>query len=113
MTSVVLRPLPVLYACAGCREFGYSAPRVASALDERGLVECIWLGVTPPPSTVSGRYPLMTLDACEKACASNWVRNRGRSAEHAFFVEPHERDVPQAAAARIAAELDPRSRAGI
>lgn len=108
MTSIVVRPLPVLYACTGCREFGYAAPRIARALDERGVAECIWLGATPPPSTVSGRYPLMTLDACEKGCARDWVSKRGRSVECAFVAEPHERDEPQAATARIVAELAPR-----
>jgi uncharacterized metal-binding protein len=110
MPSVVLRPLPVLYACAGCREFGYSAPRVGRALDERGVVECIWLGATPPPSTVSGRYPIMTLDACEKGCARNWVCEHGRSVERACYLQPQERDDPPTATARIAAELDPSSR---
>jgi uncharacterized metal-binding protein len=112
MTIVVLRPLPVLYACAGCSEFGYSAPRVANALDARGVVECIWLGATPPPSTVSGRYPIITLDACEKACAMQWVRKHGRTVERACFVKPQERDDPPTATARIAAELAPRFRGG-
>jgi uncharacterized metal-binding protein len=110
MTRVVLRPLPVLYACSGCSELGYSAVRVARALDEQGVVEAIWLG--DAPLRVTGRYPIFTLDACGKGCARDWVRARGGRVEKAFALEPQERDVPEAATARLTAELDPRFRGG-
>ena len=110
MTRVVLRPLPVLYACAGCSEFGYSAARVAQALDARGIAEAIWLG--DAPQRVTGRYPVFTLDACRKGCARDWVHVRGARVEKTLVLEPHERDVPEAATARLTAELDPRFRGG-
>jgi uncharacterized metal-binding protein len=110
MTRVVLRPLPVLYACAGCSEFGYSAIRVARALDARGLAEAIWLGDTS--LRVTGRYPVFTLEACGKGCAQDWVHARGARVEKAFVLEPQERDVPEAATARLAAKLGPRLRGG-
>ena len=102
---MIVRPLPVLYACAGCREFGYAAPRVARALDGMGVAESVWLGDNPP--RVTGRYPIVTLDACERGCARDWVWKKDASVQCAFFLEPHERDDPQAAAARIAGELSP------
>ena len=105
-SRMIVRPLPVLYACAGCKEFGYAAPRVARALDERGLAETIWLGAAPPG--VTGRYPIFTLDACEKGCARKWVRDLGGGVQRAFTLEPLERDDLEAATARIAAELSPR-----
>jgi uncharacterized metal-binding protein len=100
---MIVWPLPVLYACAGCREFGYAAPRVARELDRRGLVEAIWLGSAPP--RVTGRYPILALDACGKGCAAQWARERGGAVQRAFVLEPGERDDLEAASARIAAEI--------
>jgi uncharacterized metal-binding protein len=99
------RPRPVLYACAGCAEFGYAAPRVAQALQERGLVDAIWLGAVP--ARISDRYPILALDACQNACARDWIRAQGGRVDRAMVLEPLERDAPEAAAARIAAELSP------
>jgi uncharacterized metal-binding protein len=103
LSSVVLRPLPVLYACAGCRQFGYAAPRVARTLDERGLAESVWLGEAP--ERVTQRYPIFSLDACDKRCASDWVHAHGARVQRAFMLEPLERDDPAAAVERIAAML--------
>lgn len=100
-----VRPFPVLYACAGCREFGYAAPRVARALDERGLAEAHWLG--DAPERVSGRYPIVTLDACPKRCARDWVHAQGVAEQCAFLLSPRERDDVQAALERIARLLSP------
>jgi uncharacterized metal-binding protein len=101
--SFVVWPMPVLYACAGCAEFGYAAPRVARALDERGLVEAIWLGRAR--LRVTGRYPILSLDACEKRCAREWVCERGGTVALALVLDPLERDAPEVAIARIAARL--------
>jgi len=101
--SVVVRPLPVLYACAGCPQFGYAAPRVASALDRRGLAESVWLG--EPPARITGRYPVYSLDACGKRCASDWVQAQGGSVQRVFELTPLERDDPAVAVERIAAAV--------
>lgn len=103
MPGVTVRPLPVLYACKGCAAYGYSAPRVARALDRRGLVEAVWLG--DASDGVSERFPIHTLDACAERCAADWVHARGRRVSRAFVLEPAERDDPEAAVARIAAVL--------
>jgi uncharacterized metal-binding protein len=101
--SSVVRPLPVLYACAGCRQFGFAAPRVARALDERGLAESVWLGEAP--QRITGRYPIFSLDACDKRCASGWAHAHGATVQRAFTLAPLERDDPAAALERIAAVM--------
>ena len=100
---MLVRLFPVLYACAGCREYGYAAPRVARALDERGLAEAHWLG--DAPARVSERYPILTLDGCPKRCALEWVQAQGAPVQCAFLLAPQERDDPQSAVERIARAL--------
>ena len=51
--KVIVKALPVLYACAGCPEYGFAAPRVAQALDELGLAEAAWLGKVPRSAAVT------------------------------------------------------------
>lgn len=102
---VVLRPFPVLYACPGCAQFGYAAPRVARRLDERRLVEAVWLGAVPRWGTVTTRFPILTLDACEKGCARSWVESKGGRAEQCFVLTPLERLDDEGAARRIATAL--------
>ncbi len=101
--SVVVRPLPVLYACAGCREFGYAAPRVASALDRRGLVEARWLG--GHGVRLAARFPILALDACPKRCAKDWIEIQGREVQAALLITPEERDDPESAARRLSREV--------
>jgi uncharacterized metal-binding protein len=102
----VATPLPVLYACQGCPEFGHAAARVAQSLDESGLAQAIRLGSAQ--AGVTGRYPVFSLDACEKGCARQWAREHCGSVERAFTLQPPERDAPCKATARIAAELSTR-----
>lgn len=101
----IVKPFPVLYACSGCSQFGYSAPRVAQRLDERGLVEAVWLGATPQSRTVTTRFPILALDACEKGCARAWVESSGARAQQCFVLTPLERVDDEGAARRIAAVL--------
>lgn len=98
--KIVLRPLPVLYACEGCPEFGYSAPRVGQVLERRGWAELAWLGARgPKPLT---RFPVYSLDACERACAKRWLEERGVQVQRALVLDPLERLEPERAADRIA-----------
>jgi uncharacterized metal-binding protein len=99
--KIQLRPLPVLYACAGCPEFGYAAPRVAQALDRMGKAEMAWLGA-PGPKPLA-RFPVFSLDACEKGCAKRWLEERGVQVQRALFLGPPDRDDTEGAAERIAA----------
>jgi uncharacterized metal-binding protein len=97
----VLRPLPVLYACAGCPEFGYAAPRVGRALDLAGKAELCWLG-SPRPMALA-RFPVYSLDACERRCAKRWLEERGVQVQRAIVLEPLDRLETDRAAARLAA----------
>lgn len=103
--KVIVKALPVLYACAGCPEFGFAAPRVAQRLDGQGLAEAAWLGKVPRSAAVTARYPIYSLDACDRNCAREWAEAQGAEVERAFVLAPAERDDPEGAAARIAAAL--------
>lgn len=98
---ILLRPLPVIYACAGCPEFGYAAPRVAQALDRRGKAEMAWLGQRGPKPIA--RFPIFSLDACERGCAKKWLEERGLQVQRAILLEPLDRVDPERAAERLAA----------
>jgi uncharacterized metal-binding protein len=98
---MVLRPLPVLYACAGCPEFGYAAPRVGQALDRRGKAEMAWLGARGPKPLA--RFPVYSLDACERGCAKAWLEERGVQVQRAIRLAPLDRFDPESAAERLAA----------
>lgn len=100
----VVKPFPVLYACAGCREYGYAAPRVAQRLDEQGLVHAVWLGEVPQPH-LARRFPIFTVEACERNCARDWVERQGGQVERTIVLDPLDRVDPERAAARIAATL--------
>ena len=100
-----MKPLGMLYACAGCPEFGYAAPRVAQRVEQRGLAEAAWLGTAARAAAVSTRFPLYALDACAKGCAREWAEAQGAAIEASFVLDPLERDDPDRAAERLAAVL--------
>ena len=82
---VVLQPLPVLYACQGCAEFGQRARDVGAIFDRAGALEMVWLGsgAGPTPTT---RFPVFALDGCAKACARRWLTEHGIAAERSFVI---------------------------
>ena len=71
-----IRVRPVLFACAGCPQRGYLAPQAAALLDARNLAEFT-------PLTARGvekaraRFPVFTLEGCDRACAREWLRGHG------------------------------------
>lgn len=83
--GAIVRPLPVLYACQGCPEFGQAARDAGAALDRRGVVELIWLGASRDPKPVQ-RYPIFALDGCDKACALEWLRRRRVPVERSYVL---------------------------
>lgn len=97
----VLRPLPVLYACEGCPQFGYAAPRVAQGLDRAGKAEMCWLGSRGPKPIA--RYPVYSLDACERRCARRWLEERGVQVQRAILLSPADRVDTGRAIERLAA----------
>jgi uncharacterized metal-binding protein len=101
---VVLRPLPVLYACQGCAEFGDLAREVGALLDRGGVAQLVWLGAAPN-ATPARRYPILALDGCDKACALRWLGERGIAADRSYVLADRSPGSAQRAAQQIAAEL--------
>jgi uncharacterized metal-binding protein len=102
---VVVKPLPVLYACQGCPEFGQTAQDVGALLDRAGVAQLVWLGAAPDAPPVQ-RYPILALDGCDKACALRWLGQRGISPQRSYVLAARGPEAAQHAAQRIAAELD-------
>jgi uncharacterized metal-binding protein len=104
---VVLKPLPVLYACQGCPEFGQLARDVGVALDREAVAELVWLGdgkggvrdLRP-----TQRFPVFSLDACAKGCARRWLAERGIAAQRSYVLN-QDGAAAGRAAKRIAAQL--------
>lgn len=82
---VVLRPLPVAYACQGCPEFGQRARDFAAALDRDRVAEMVWLGAAKE-LTPTQRYPVFAVDGCGKGCALKWLAEHGVAAEDSYIV---------------------------
>lgn len=72
----VVRPLPVLYACEGCPQFGQRARDAALALAAEGVVEAVWLGAAKQAQPTS-RFPVFALDGCAEGCARRWLERHG------------------------------------
>lgn len=84
--KIALRPLPVLYACQGCPQFGQRARDYAQALERQGLGQLVWLGDSRPSARPTERFPIFALDGCEKGCARAWLEARGITAERHLVV---------------------------
>ena len=83
---VVLKPLPVLYACQGCPEFGQRAREFAASLDRDGVAEMVWLGASRE-LTPTERYPVYAVDGCGKKCALEWLARHGITAERSYVLD--------------------------
>jgi uncharacterized metal-binding protein len=82
---LVLEPLPVLYACQGCPEYGQVARDAGARMERAGTAELHWLGsrweVRP-----TDRYPVFAIDGCAKACAARWLEGHGLRADRSYIV---------------------------
>ena len=78
-----LKATPVLFACRGCERDG-PAREVARSLDRRGLGEAYAAGAEP--ARARARFPIYTLEGCEKACASAWLAGIGVRPARRFFL---------------------------
>ena len=83
---VVLTPLPVLYACQGCPEFGQRARDFAAAFDRDGVAEMVWLG-SDREIRPTERYPVYAVDGCGKRCALEWLARQGIAAERSYVLD--------------------------
>ena len=103
MSAFVVKPLPVLYACQGCAEFGETARQVGMLLDWKGVVETVWLGAPKPKHTM--RFPVVALDGCAKACAREWLERGGTRPVRSYLLEDRGEAAAERMASRISAEL--------
>ena len=71
-----VRLRPVLFACVGCPQHGYLAPQSAALLDARNLAELTPLSPLGVEKA-KARFPIHTLEGCDRACAREWLRCRG------------------------------------
>jgi len=85
VTRAVVHPLPVLYACQGCPEFGQVARDMGKLLDRTGRAQLVWLGDAVKPE-LRERFPIYTIDGCDKACARLWLAQHHMSAEKSFVI---------------------------
>jgi uncharacterized metal-binding protein len=83
-TRVLVKPLPVLYACQGCPEFGQGAREAAVLVERAGLAETAWLGT--PRLEPKARFPIFALDGCAEGCALRWLAQRGVRAERHYVL---------------------------
>lgn len=94
---VLVRPLPVLYACQGCAELGQTARDVGMMLERRGFAQTVWLGSVPENSSPAQRFPIFALDGCAKECAKRWLAAHGTACQRAYVIPDHARGVPERA----------------
>jgi len=104
---MVLRPLPVLFACQGCAQYGDLAHEVAAVLDRDGYVEASWLGAGDEEQLASkarSRFPIYAMDGCAKRCAGHWLASRGVKSQRQFILASPG-DAAETIAERIAERL--------
>ena len=83
--KLVLRPIPVVFACRGC-ELGDAARRAVADLDRRGLAEASMAG--SDAAKARSRYPIYVIEGCEKACAAQWLAGHGVTPQRSFILDP-------------------------
>jgi uncharacterized metal-binding protein len=105
----VLKPLPLLYACAGCPAHGQLAREVGKVLDRRGLAEMTWLGAGTDAHALAAkalsRWPVFAFDGCADACAKRWLEKEGIAAQRCFILAQMDGTTAEALAERLAADF--------
>lgn len=79
---MVVRTLPVVYACSGCSSAGQLADHVARRLDRAGLAEMASIaGIAAEDaqqlSRARSRFPVIVIDGCPNACARRCLERHG------------------------------------
>jgi uncharacterized metal-binding protein len=100
MVKIVLRPIPVAFACRGC-EREAAARTVAAHLDRAGLAEASVAG--SDSAKARSRFPVYAIEGCGKCCAAQWLAGHGVKPQRSFVLDPAGELAPQLDA--IAAEL--------
>jgi uncharacterized metal-binding protein len=90
--KIVLRPIPVTFACHGC-ELDEAARQAVAELERRGLAEA---GVAGTGSAKArARYPVYVVEGCGKCCAAQWLAGHGVKPQHSFVLDPARELAPQ------------------
>lgn len=86
---VILKPLPVLVACAGCAEHGNFASEAAAELERQGKGDRAWLGGDrhAVASKARARWPVFVFDACRSGCARAWCERHGVTPQRCYILE--------------------------
>jgi uncharacterized metal-binding protein len=87
----MVRPMPVLFACQGCAQFGDIAHEVAALLDTGGYAEATWLGAPGRDeqqfaAKARSRFPVFAIDGCARRCACQWLGARGVKVQRQFIL---------------------------
>lgn len=98
--KIVLRPIPVVFACRGC-ELDPAAREAVAELDRRGLAEASVAG--SDSAKARARFPIFVVEGCSKGCAAQWLAGQGVRAQRSFVLDPAKGLAPQLEA--ITAEL--------
>ena len=103
---IVVRPIPVLVACAGCPAGGQRARDTAALLDRRGLAEASWLGEADDVllGKARSRFPVFAVDGCRSACAQRWLAQHGVTPQRCYVLAEHGVEDPERLADCVAAD---------
>lgn len=100
--KLVLRPIPVVFACSGC-DLDLLARQAVAELDRRGLAEASVAG--RDSAKARARYPIFVVEGCDKGCAAQWLAGQGVKPQRSFILDPKGDVAAQLEA--ITAELAP------
>lgn len=90
--KIVLRPIPVVFACRGC-ELDAAAGEAVLQLDRRGQGEASVMG--RDAAKARSRYPVYVIEGCSKCCATRWLGGCGVRPQRTFVLDPSGDLAPQ------------------
>lgn len=83
--TIVVRPIPVVFACRGC-ELDVAARQAAAELDRRGKAEASVMG--RDAAKARSRFPIYVIEGCGKCCATQWLHSIGVRPQARCVLEP-------------------------
>jgi uncharacterized metal-binding protein len=83
--KLVLRPLPVVFACRGCA-LDAAARAAVAELDRRGLGEAALAGANE--AKARSRFPIYVVEGCAKNCATQWLGSIGVRPQASCVLDP-------------------------
>jgi uncharacterized metal-binding protein len=98
--KIVLRPIPVVFACRGCG-LDAAAQEAVAQLDRRGHGEAGVMG--RDSAKARSRYPVYVVEGCSKRCATQWLGGYGVAPQRTFILDPSQELGPQLE--RVSAEM--------